>query len=103
MPKLTANQALAIARETLQQQDLTYDASEGLAAQFTDTTIGATTDTSVASWCVSYVSEPGVFKQHDFFMFIADDTGQMLYILGPHGKLRLQHSPPSTDRCLGLI
>ncbi|WP_022821953.1 hypothetical protein [Hymenobacter norwichensis] len=89
MPKLTANQAIAIAKETFQRYGLTYDAQEGLAAQFTDVTTGATTDTPAAYWCVSYVSEPGVFEQHDFFMFIADDTGRMLYILGPHGKLRL--------------
>lgn len=90
MPKLTANQVLTIARETLQQHGLTYDAREGLAAQFTDTTTGANVAAPAACWCVSYVSEPGVFEQHDFFMFIADDTGQMLYILGPHGKLRLE-------------
>ncbi|UOQ72685.1 hypothetical protein [Hymenobacter cellulosilyticus] len=86
MPKLTEQQALTIAKEILQRHALAYNIREGLTAEFTDS---PATSPSVPCWCISYVSQPGEFDQHDYFLFLADATGEMLHILGPHGKLRL--------------
>ncbi|MCB2376388.1 hypothetical protein LGH70_02270 [Hymenobacter sp. BT635] len=86
MPPLTEQQALTIAKEILRRHGLSYDIREGLTAEFTE---APATNPPVPCWCVSYVSQPGAFDQHDYFLFLADDTGELLHILGPHGKLRL--------------
>ena len=92
MPRLTSAQALDIASRSLQAAGLSYDEQEGLHAHFIGQHQQGTGSEALSlpsHWRVSYVSEPNLFEQHDFFMHIADDTGTLLYILGPHGRLHL--------------
>ena len=91
MPKLTESQVLELAKEQLQVQGLTYDEQEGLKAEFTpaNPTI-LTAPVDMDHWCVTYISQPSMFDQHDYFLYLSDETGILLHILGPHGKLRLK-------------
>ena len=89
MPTLTEAQVLSLAKGYLRVHGLTYDQQEGLKAEYLGSLTNAGADATPA-WCVAYLSQPGMFDQHDFFMYLADETGTLLHILGPHGKLRLQ-------------
>jgi hypothetical protein len=85
MTFLTEKQALEIASKTLQARGLTYDEKEGLTSELLTMEIASH---ATAVWVVSYVSRPDIFEPHDYFMYIQDSTAELLYILGPHGKLR---------------
>ena len=90
MSRLTSAQIINIAQGILLTHGLTYDEQEGLNARFIEYSASASTRMAESCWRVTYVSEPGLFEQHDYFMYIADETSTLLYILGPHGKLHMQ-------------
>jgi hypothetical protein len=85
MTFLTEKQTLELASKTLQARGLTYDEKEGLTSELIAMEIASHT---TAVWVVSYVSRSDFFEPHDYFMYIQDSTAEVLYILGPHGKLR---------------
>ena len=86
MPSLTNQQVLQIAIQALQMRELTYDEREGLSARFVEQSAARASFPSY--WIVSYVSRPSLLDSRDYFIHIQDDTGEVQYILGPHGRLR---------------
>ena len=86
MSNITETEAIHIAETILSSNGLGYDTSEGFTAKFSrDTKLRDGRLTS--AWVVSYVTPPSLFEQHDHFMYISDETKDVLYIMTQSGYI----------------
>ncbi|UOQ53528.1 hypothetical protein [Hymenobacter cellulosivorans] len=86
-PKLTEQQARAIAEQGLRLRNISYDEKTGLRARFDglSTEVLGRKGEEIMLWTVSYLTAPNSFgfDQEMFFVDIDDSTAEILYIIGP--------------------
>lgn len=84
MAHLTEKEVVDMAQSILESNKLGYDPLEGLNAKYSEHTELRNGQTAPV-WVVSYVTPPDFFDQHDHFMYISDESKELLYIMTQSG------------------
>lgn len=84
MTNLTEAEAIQMAMDALEANEMGYDVSEGFQAKYSAEEV-LRDETIDSVWIISYVTPPGFFEQHDHFMYISDSKQQILYVMTQSG------------------
>lgn len=86
MPNLTQQAALSIAKEAIEDRQLSYDAQEGFRARF-DGPEKLRNDETRSVWTIAYVTPSGLIDPRDHYIYVDDESSEFLYIITPTGYI----------------